>query len=182
VAAVEFALIAPALALLFAGGAEVALHLRAWHRLERTAAEVANLLSQQERVSQADVAALFDAAREIARPLPAWSASGTAAERARTVVGIVRGTPSGNVTAWTCSRGDAALVPVVAGRAALPAGLALAPGQTVAVVEVISSTGRWTLFPAGGGFVPGARARINVHAILRPRLAPLDTLQGGCPA
>lgn len=181
VAALEFALLAPVFALLLAGTAEVAMQLRAAYRLERTAAEVANLLSQQERVTPADVAGLFDAAREIARPLFAWSAS--PGVRARTAIGVVRGTPQGNALAWTCLRGDASLQPRVAGRPDLPAGFVLAPGQTAVVVEVISTPAPWTLFAAGGGFVPGARGPLHAHAVLRPRLASLDTIQGGgCPA
>jgi Flp pilus assembly protein TadG len=181
VAAVEFALLAPVLVLLLAGTAEVALALRAAARLDRTAGEVANLLSQQERVATADVAALFDAAREIARPLAAWQQAAEANARARTAIGVVRGTPQGNVPAWTCLRGDASLTPRVAGSPVLPAGLVLAPGQTIVVVEVISTPGPWTLFP-GAAFIPGTASIIHAHAVLRPRLASLDALQGGCPA
>nr|MCU0946277.1 hypothetical protein [Rubritepida sp.] len=60
-------------------------------------------------------------------------------------------------------------------------GLVLAPGQTIVVVEVISTPGPWTLFP-GAAFIPGTAGIIHAHAVLRPRLASLDALQGGCPA
>ena len=104
-AAVEFALLVPLLILLFGATAEIVIHIRTWFRLERTAAEVANVASQFDALAPADVAGLFDAAKAIAAPTLAWS-NGTGTGRARTVIGVVSGTASGNSLAWNCSRGD----------------------------------------------------------------------------
>ena len=55
-ALVEFALIVPLLVLLFVATAEIVLYMRIWFRLERTAAEVANVGSQLDSLAPADLA------------------------------------------------------------------------------------------------------------------------------
>src|SRR3954452_24727916 len=142
--AVEFALLVPLLMLLFGGTAELVVHIRTNFRLERTAAEVANVASQFDALTPADVAGLFDAAKAIAAPVLAWS-NGTGTGRARTVISVVSGTSGGNSLAWTCARGDAGLANLVAGTAALPAGFLVPSGQSVLVVEVINAVTPWSI-------------------------------------
>jgi TadE-like protein len=181
-AAVEFVILVPLLIILFAATAEIVLHIRTWFRLERTAAEVANVASQAEALTTADIAGLFDAAKAVAAPVLAWS-NGTGTGRARTVISVVSGSSGGNSVAWTCSRGDAGLTAEIAGRAALPAGFLVPPGQSVVVVEVINLVTPWSIMAKAppvffGTIGPGP---VRSHAILRPRQAPLTSISGACP-
>lgn len=177
-AAVEFALLVPLLILLFFATAEIVLYMRTVFRLERTAAEVANVASQFDALKTADVDGLFQAAKVIADPVLAWSPAG-ATGRARTLIGVVSGTATGNVPSWTCSRGDAALENLVAGKAALPNGFVVPSGQSVLVVEVINATTPWYITAGFFGTVGPGPARS--YAILRPRQALLTSLNGACP-
>lgn len=181
-AAVEFALLAPLLIILFVATAEIVLHMRVVFRLERTAAEVANVASQAESLTPADVEGLFQAARAIAAPVLAWSGAGTTG-RARTLIGVVSGTAGGNSVSWSCSRGDAGLENLVAGKAALPNGFVVPSGQSVLVVEVINAATPWFIManapPVFFG-TPGP-GPVRSYAILRPRQALLTSIGGACP-
>lgn len=179
-AAVEFALLVPLLIMLFGATAEIVIHIRTWFRLERTAAEMANVASQFDALATADVAGLFDAARAIAAPVLAWS-NGTGTGRARTVIGVVSGTAGGNVPAWSCSRGDAGLATQVAGRAALPNGFVVPNGQSVLVVEVINAATPWSIMAAPMFFGTIGPGPVRTYAIVRPRTALLTTIGGACP-
>lgn len=182
VAAVEFAILLPLLILLFVATAELVLHIRTWFRLERTAAEVTNAASQAGALTASDVAGLFDAAQAIAAPVLAWSSS-AGLPRARTIIGVVSGTAAGNVVSWSCSRGDAGLANLVAGKAALPNGFQVPAGQSVLVTEVINSATPWSIMSAAapvffGRVGPGP---IRTYAIMRPRQAELTSIGGACP-
>lgn len=179
-AAVEFALLVPLLLLLFGGTAELVLHIRTAFRLERTAAEMANVASQSETLGTADIAGLFDAAKAIAAPVLAWS-NGSGTGRARTVIGVVSGTANGNSLAWSCSRGDAGLDTLVAGKAALPNGFVVPSGQSVLVVEVINAATPWSIMAAPIFFGTAGPGPVRTYAILRPRTAALTSLNGACP-
>ena len=183
-AALEFALLAPLVVVLMVAVAETVTYLRAWHRLERTAAEVANIASQYQTLVPADVATLFDAASTIAAPWKAWATTGPATGRARTIIGVVNGTGAGNTVAWSCARGDSALAGRIAGTTALPNNLLVPAGQTVLVVEVISNARPWSILSATGfGFFGTAGPDpIRTYAIVRPRQAQLNALGGACPA
>ncbi|RAI59348.1 TadE/TadG family type IV pilus assembly protein [Roseicella frigidaeris] len=181
-AVVEFALIVPLLVLLFVATAEIVLYMRTRFRLERTAAEVANVGSQFDSLAPADLDGLFGAAKVIARPVLAWS-TGADTGRARTVIGVVTGSASGNALAWTCSRGDAGLESHVTGRASLPNGFLVPSGQSVLVVEVINAAVPWSIMakapPVFFG-TPGP-GPVRTYAIVRPRTASLTSLGGACP-
>ena len=182
VAAVEFALLLPFLIVMFVATAEVVLHIRTWFRLERTAAEVTNAGTQAEALTPADVAGLFNAAKAIAAPVLAWSTdAGT--PRARTVIGVVSGTAGGNVVSWYCSRGDAGLTNLIAGRATLPNGFQVPNGQSVMVTEIINSTTPWSVMAAAGPvfFGTAGPGPIRTYAIMRPRQAQLTSIGGACP-
>ena len=183
-AALEFAMLAPLVVVLMVAVAEVVTYLRAWHRLERTAAEIANIASQYQALVPADITTLFDAASTIATPWKAWSSTGPATGRARMVIGVVNGTGAGNALAWTCSRGDTALVNRIAGVTALPNNFVVPAGQTVLVVEVISGARAWSLMSATGFGFFGTTGPdpIRTYAIVRPRQAQINALGGACPA
>ncbi|MDO9709141.1 TadE/TadG family type IV pilus assembly protein [Paracraurococcus lichenis] len=181
-AAVEFAILVPLLILFFVATAELVIYARAAFRLERTAAEVANVGSQLESVATADVAGLFDAAKAIAAPVLAWS-NGTAPGSARTVISVVANTGNGNRVSWTCARGDSGLTAQVAGLAALPNGFIVPSGQSVLVVEVINAVTPWHIMAQSGPWFFGTIGPwpLRSYAILRPRTASLTTLSGACP-
>ena len=180
-AALEFALILPVLMVVLIGTVEAVTYLRSWYRLDRTAAEVANLASQYEQLDPATVGLLFDAAGSIAAPRLAFNATGVT-ERARTVIAVVRGTGTANALAWSCSRGDATLSANVAGTTTLPNGFIVPSGQTVLVVELINSTRPWQLLGAFTDMVLPDPGPIRTHAIVRPRQGQLTSIGGACPA
>lgn len=179
-ATLEFGLLLPFVALLLTGVAEAALYMRSWHRLERVAAEVANLVAQHNSISRDELVNVFDAANQIAAPWTAWGSGGTTPP-ARLVVSLVSGTAGGNQLSWSCARGAASLTPQFAARATLPNGFVVPNFQSVIVVEVISAERRWTISASSAlGLAPDAVVR--TYAILRPRQATLSTLTNGCPA
>ena len=179
-AAVEFALLVPLLLLLFGATAEIVIHIRTWFRLERTAAEVANVASQFDALATADLAGLFEAAKAIAAPVTAWS-GGTGTGRARTMIGVVSGTAGGNSAAWCYSRGDTGLVNLVAGKTALPNGFVVPSGQSVLVVEVINAATPWSIMAAPIFFGTVGPGPVRTYAIVRPRTAALTSIKGACP-
>jgi Flp pilus assembly protein TadG len=181
-AAVEFALLVPLLILLFAATAETVLYIRTCFRLERTAAEVANVASQYDTLAPTDVAGLFDAAKAIAAPVLAWS-TGTGTGKARTVISVVSGAAGGNSVAWTCARGDSGLTAQVAGKAALPNNFLVPSGQSVRVVEGVNSVTPWSIMSKAPPVFfgkPGA-GPVRTYAIVRPRTGALTSIGGACP-
>ena len=69
VAAVEFALILPLLALLYLGGIELSLLMQADRRVTTVTATIGDLASRQTTLNNDDVSDIFDAARIIISPL-----------------------------------------------------------------------------------------------------------------
>ena len=70
VSAVEFALIAPVILLFYFGLAEFCQAFMAQKRMGRTAATVADLVTQNETVTVADVTDVFEVGRLMMRPFP----------------------------------------------------------------------------------------------------------------
>jgi Flp pilus assembly protein TadG len=70
VSAVEFALIAPVILLFYFGLAEFCQAFMAQKRMGRTAATVADLVTQNESVTVSDVADVFEVGRLMMRPFP----------------------------------------------------------------------------------------------------------------
>ena len=182
IASVEFALLVPILALMFVGVAETVIYLRSWYRLDRTAAEVANVTTQYETLTPSVVGQILDAASTLASPLSASNTTTDVYKRARTVISVVSGTASGNVLSWSCSRGDANLATQVAGRATLPNSMVVPTGQSVVVVEIINGARPWQallrFFPEQVVADPGP---IRTYSIQRPRIGTLNSLGGSCP-
>jgi len=67
--AVEFAALAPVLAILIIGGFEVTRFVIALQKVDRIASSLADYVAQSKQVSSADLNNLFDAAAQIAKPL-----------------------------------------------------------------------------------------------------------------
>ncbi len=188
IASLEFAIMLPALLVLFVGVAEALLYMRTWYRLDRTAMEIANITSQYETMNTATISQLFDAANSIASPIMANSATGNASSRARTAIGVVSNTGAGNALSWTCYRGESTLPATIAGRTTLPNGLVVPSGQTLVVVEVVNAARPWQILARLAtitkflGFTVPDPGPIRTYAIVRPRTGTLSTLTGGCPA
>jgi Flp pilus assembly pilin Flp len=183
VAAVEFALVLPILALLLAATADIALHLRTTFRIERTAAELANLVSQHESLASADLTRLFEAAEAISGP--SLTVANPGGQGGRTVISLVAGAntevscPAANCILWQRSRGNAARFPesrIGAERAtaALPGGFIVPPAQTVVVAEVFYPRSAW--FFADAFFGSGPQS-IHASAVVRPRAAQLSGIR-----
>jgi Flp pilus assembly protein TadG len=182
-AAVEFALVLPLLALLLTATADLALQLRTTFRIERTAAELANLVSQHESLTSADIARMFEAAEAISGP--SLTVAAPAGQGGRTVISLVAGAntevscPAANCILWQRARGNAARFPASGigperGTAALPGGFTVPPAQTVVVTEVFYPRSAWLFADA---FFPSGPQSIRATAIVRPRAAQLTGIR-----
>lgn len=186
--AVEFALVAPLLALVVLAAADAVLFLRTTFRLDRVATELANVISQHpaRELSAADVARYFDgpsalyflAAQAIAgETMPVTNARGA------TIITLLAGEEvdgtQRNRVIWQCRRG----LPAFSSRFdepaeidPLPGGYRLAPGTTTAVVEVTTETRLWwfsrALLAWFGGDGP-RRTNIYSYAVMPPRYGTL---------
>lgn len=171
-AAVEFALVAPILALLMAGTWDLTGYIRAYFRVERVAAEVTNLTGQFERLTQADINQIFSAGQQIAGAIDVSNLSG------RTIISVVQGTPQGNRMVWqrlTTPGPGGILFTSRIGQppniVALPANLVLPVGQTVVITEVFNRRQPWVL--AVNLLGAGTPETIYAFHIMRPRAAQL---------
>jgi Flp pilus assembly protein TadG len=182
-AAVEFALVMPLLALLLTATADLALHLRATFRIERTAAELANLVSQHESLTAADITRMFEAAEAISGA--SLNVADPAGSGGRTVISLVAGAntevscPAANCILWQRARGNAARFPASRigaerGTATLPGGFIVPPAQTVIVAEVFYPRSAWLLADA---FLGAGPQSVHAAAIVRPRAAQLTGIR-----
>lgn len=179
-AAVEFALVAPMLIILFVATAEAVSYLRMWNRIEQAATSAAQAGSRVEVLNQSAVAGLFATAQAVADPYLAWTSTPNLI-RARTVISVVSNPTNGNVVSWSCSRGDATLTPRVAGTGTLPASFTVPRGQSVLVVEIMNTARPWVVMAAPIFFGTAGPPNIRAYTVVRPRSAELSNLTGGCP-
>jgi hypothetical protein len=170
-AAVEFAMVAPILALLMLGTWDLTAYIRAYFRVERVAAEVANLTGQYERLTQADINQIFSAAQQIAGSIEVTQLAG------RTIISVVEGTAQGNRMRWQRATigGPGGMFQSRIGEppniVTLPANLVVPVGQTVVITEVFNRRVPWVLSVNLLG--AGAPEIIYAFYIMRPRSAQL---------
>jgi Flp pilus assembly protein TadG len=170
-AAVEFAMVAPILALMMLATWDLTTYIRAYFRVERVAAEVTNLTGQYERLRQADINQLFDAAQQIAGAIEVTQLSG------RTIISAVQGTTQGNRMVWQRATigGPGGLFESRIGQppniVTLPANMLVPVGQTVVITEVFNRRVPWVLSVNLLG--AGAPETIYAFYIMRPRSAQL---------
>lgn len=107
VAAVEFALIAPILILLYMGLAEVTMALMADRRASHATAVIADLVAQDSLTSQADLNDLFSVAEEILSPFETTDMN-------IRVTGVVADADGAPQVEWTHSRGSVGGDPLAA--------------------------------------------------------------------
>lgn len=166
---IEVAFAMPILVTLLLGGVEIARYVLLHQKLDRVSSSIADLVSQAENISVADLQNVFDAAQFVAKPfdLPAdgtvivssisnpigapatrvnWQQAGAGSIPANSQIG----TPGGSVT--------------------LPAGFTVADGQTIIIAEVFYDYVPWIL-----GEITGAK-QIYHRALFRPRYGGLTML------
>jgi Flp pilus assembly protein TadG len=188
-AGVEFGLLAPVLFTLFLGTAEAVVYLRSWFTLERVAAEVTNITTQQTALGQTTVCALFSMAQSIAGSVNVTSVGVPAGTGGRTVITGLSGNGTTNTVLWQISRGEAATVfasrfGAVGSSATLPNSVLIPSGQTLIATEVFTSNQPW-IFDTGGtatlALLPARFPKIATFAAAWPRNATLSTAPTPCP-
>lgn len=197
VAAMEFALALPVLIGVLFGIIDCASYVGTANRLQRLAAELANVGAQFERLRNSltvtagdEVGVLFVAAREIARPLAFPDATGAAVAvqgaagapvdqaRGGVIVTSVTAQSGGPRIAWQAYAGTSpanSRLGSGTGAVTLPAGFTLRLGDNALFVEVF-----YTLRPflLGGGWLGTGSPTVTAYAsaVFRPRMGALTTL------
>jgi Flp pilus assembly protein TadG len=157
VAAVEFALIAPAMILLYCGMAEITLTLMAGRRAGHAVSAVGDLVAQSSQITSAQMTDIFRVADAILEPFPTTDLK----MRVSSVTADVAAVPK---VVWSQGKGMTALgVGVTA--TAVPAGLMLA-GDNVVMAEM-----SYTYTPPLGYFIKTGHT-FNQTFLLRPRRTP----------
>ncbi len=131
VAAVEFAIALPILVVLLIGGAEYTRYCVANQKLERVTASVADLTSQAQSLSLAELQTIFGVVDTMLRPF-------SIDESGKVIVSSVSGQGSKAVVKWQESyggSGDQTKVGAKGATATLPSGLTLRDGENVIVCE-----------------------------------------------
>lgn len=174
VATIEFALAAPFILLLMLGGADLTVYLRTAMRVDETATEVAQVVTQYDNLYQGDFTALFNDAQTIAGTTPVTGLLG-----ATIISGIVNS--NGNQTiAWqnrspsatfSSQFGSVGSVPT------LPNNYRLPTGGVLIAVEVATSTSPWVF---SARLMPASSIHsVRSFALFQPRLASLATVTAG---
>lgn len=168
--ATEFAMAMPVIMLIVLGGSEIARYALLHQKLARAAVTMADLVSQAEEISEADITQLFAAVDPVMKPF-SMGANGVVILSSVTASG---GDPA--QVAWQRS-GGGTLTPASSGlgteggAASLPAGFVVRDGETAIVAEVFYSFA--PLFTAG--LVPVNT--IYQRALFRPRFGSLAAVE-----
>ncbi|MDX6750116.1 TadE/TadG family type IV pilus assembly protein (plasmid) [Geminicoccaceae bacterium 1502E] len=170
-AALEFALTLPVLLMLLLGAVDAVILLRSSMRIDRSAAEVANLVSQYTALREADFPGIFDAARRIAEPLVVSGAEGAM------IITVIANDGRQTTIAWQRRAGAPEIRSEIgaSGKPRLPAGLELDDGQTAVLVEAFSTI---VPFALSGRLLFGDISPVTLRgfAVFRPRVATLATV------
>lgn len=162
VAAVEFALIAPAMILLYCGMAEITLTLMAGRRAGHAVAVVGDLVAQSSQLTAAQVDDIFQVAGAVLAPFPSTGLQ-------MRVSSVTASTPAAvPQVVWSQGHGLTALA-AGSTAAAVPANLMLA-GDNIVVAEM-----SYDYTPPLGYFMKTAHT-FHQTFLLRPRRAPEVTL------
>ena len=166
---IEMAFAMPVLLSLLLGGVEIARYVLLHQKLDRVASSIADLVSQSETVSAADLQNIFDAAKYVAKPFELASDGTVVVSSVTNPLGSANATVnwqrSGAGTGTATSR-----VGTEGGAASLPTGFTLADGQTIIVAEVFFDYQPWIL---GDGTSP---SQLYQRALFRPRYGGLTIL------
>ena len=155
VAALEFAMIAPVMILMFFGISELGQGLLAERRVSHATSSLGDLAAQLQNIAQSDADDMFAASTDIMAPLTTTPLK----LRVSSVTGNSKGLPKID---WSYASGltkyaDCATPPT------LPAGLVTAPGETVILSEAQYQ------FTSPVGYVLPNGISFNRSSYLRPR-------------
>ncbi len=169
-ACVEMAVATPIFVTLILGGVDATRYVLAAQKSERTAATIADLVSQAERLKESDIADLFKITYHVMEP---FSVDGSSIQVLVTAIN----NPSGTATiAWQRSWGGAAngsTFGTAGSTATLPEGMVVRQGETALGAEVF--------FEFEPMFLPDvfSAATLYRRAIFRPRFSNLDSIEAG---
>lgn len=170
VAAVEFAIVAPAVIILFCGGSELAFFLHAHYQTAQAASTVADVISRYDTLTSDNIEALLSVASQVV--------GDTAFEDDGEIIlsSVSRSSGETPTVAWQCTGGGGyegeSLVGAVGDDATLPSSLTLADDDNVIIAEVYFD------YPSIFGWLPSSVTPIYKIAIFRPRLGSLTTAPG----
>ena len=154
VSAVEFALIAPLMILMYFGAAELTQAYMAQKRVTHVASVIADLTSQETTLNQGMVDDIFAAGQHILQPFPA-------APLSQRLTSIERHTDGTTTVLWTRTSGGGTFGPT--GSIPLPADV-LENGETIIVAEAL-----YTYTSTVGDLLPDG-VQFDAIYYLRPRL------------
>ncbi len=127
VSALEFALIAPVMILMYFGVGELCEAMMAQRRTAHATSAIGDLVTQSQSVSSSDVSDIFAAASTILAPFP----TSTLKLRMTSVTANASGTPKVD---WSCGQGLTANT-VGSTYAGLPSGIVSNAGDSIVVAE-----------------------------------------------
>jgi Flp pilus assembly protein TadG len=174
--AVEFALVAPILALLGLAVLDVVDFLRVSLRLERTAGELVNVVAQYETLREGDFATIFDLAGRVAAPYRITGSDGAV------ILTSIADLGTGARVMWQRRQGSggyASAFGTEGGVATIPArsaDLTLAIGQGALAAEIFFAREPWVL---SGRFLSSEPfSRLTAFALQRPRMVSILRISG----
>jgi Flp pilus assembly protein TadG len=162
VSAVEFALIAPVMVLMFAGAAEASLLLSADRKVTQSASTITDLVAQTESLTGAELNDIFAAARTVLEPFPA-------APACMRVTSVVMPTANAPQVGWSRSNG-CTTQGGAPGTAVPDAGPLLAVGGSVIMGEISYS------YSSPISMLFGGTITINERFFARPRRSTMVTM------
>jgi Flp pilus assembly protein TadG len=127
VSALEFALIAPIMIVMFFGVAEVGQGIVAQRRVQHVGAAIGDLTAQAQSVSNADLSNIFDAGGQIMTPL-------TTAKLSMRLTHVTTDAQQRPIVVWSSATGTLSANPV-GSVYTLPTGLVNAASQSVVISE-----------------------------------------------
>jgi Flp pilus assembly protein TadG len=169
VAAIEMALVAPALVLLFCGGGEIAMYARAAFQTSQMASTVADAVSRYESITSSDIASIFSVSSDI------MGNNDFAANGYVVLSSVSRTAGATPKVIWQCKGGGLAStskVGQITKDATLPNNLVLDSTDNVIVAEVFYK------YSPMFSKVLTVDSNFYKTAVFRPRLGDLTSVPG----
>ncbi len=174
IAAVEMALASPILFFLLLGGTEMGRYILTHQKVEKMAYAVADVISQYELLTSADVAIVMNASAELMNPYESFDTNGTM------ILTSIHKDPNDNdqLVRWQCAGGGSLSATSHVGvinstaKAELPGDLILDDGDNVIVSEIF-----YTYEPIIT-WINIQKLDLYKTAMFRPRLGQLTTAPG----
>ena len=175
IASVEFALVAPFIIMTMLAGTDLSIFMRTKMRLDETATELAQVVTQYQTLYSSDFTVLFNASQTIAGTTPVTGLLGT------TIITGIANSGGKQTIAWQ-QRSPSATFTSLFGTGAgstpvLPNNYLLPTGGTLIAIEVFTSASPWVLSASlmGGSGATSLRS----YALYQPRLGSLSAVTPG---